>query len=82
MCYLSVTRIHQANVSGSAESALSKTKEVDIPGGWKEGQPCVIIETPLYAADGLTTFRVPYAALAKVFALIEARQVCKTPSIS
>ncbi|OJT04678.1 DNA ligase 1 [Trametes pubescens] len=40
--------------SKNAEAALSKTKEVDLPGGWKAGDP------------------VPYAALAKVFALIEA----------
>ncbi|KAI0651890.1 ATP-dependent DNA ligase [Trametes meyenii] len=40
--------------SQSAEAALSKTKEVDLPGGWKVGDP------------------VPYAALAKVFSLIEA----------
>ncbi|KAI0825099.1 ATP-dependent DNA ligase [Trametes gibbosa] len=40
--------------SQNAEAALSKTKEVDLPGGWKVGDP------------------VPYAALAKVFALIEA----------
>ncbi|OSD03402.1 ATP-dependent DNA ligase [Trametes coccinea BRFM310] len=40
--------------SKNAEAALSKTKEVDLPGGWKVGDP------------------VPYAALAKVFSLIEA----------
>ncbi|KAH9898363.1 ATP-dependent DNA ligase [Cubamyces lactineus] len=40
--------------SQNAEAALSKTKEVDLPGGWKVGDP------------------VPYAALAKVFSLIEA----------
>ncbi|RPD62906.1 ATP-dependent DNA ligase [Lentinus tigrinus ALCF2SS1-6] len=38
----------------NAEAALSRTQEVDIPGGWKVGDP------------------VPYAALAKVFSLIEA----------
>ncbi|KAI0348086.1 ATP-dependent DNA ligase [Trametopsis cervina] len=38
----------------NAEAALSKTRDVDIPGGWKSGDP------------------VPYSALAKVFALIEA----------
>ncbi|CDO71595.1 hypothetical protein BN946_scf184911.g65 [Trametes cinnabarina] len=42
--------------SKNAEAALSKTKEVDLPGGWKVGDPP----------------RVPYAALAKVFSLIEA----------
>ncbi|TFK93465.1 ATP-dependent DNA ligase [Polyporus arcularius HHB13444] len=41
-------------LSRSAEAALSRTQEVDIPGGWKVGDP------------------VPYAALAKVFSLIEA----------
>ncbi|KAI0361577.1 ATP-dependent DNA ligase [Trametes cingulata] len=40
--------------SQNAEAVLSKTKEVDLPGGWKVGDP------------------VPYAALAKVFSLIEA----------
>ncbi|KAI0756952.1 ATP-dependent DNA ligase [Daedaleopsis nitida] len=40
--------------SQNAEAVLSRTQEVDIPGGWKTGDP------------------VPYAALAKVFALIEA----------
>ncbi|KAI0778223.1 ATP-dependent DNA ligase [Trametes elegans] len=40
--------------SQNAETVLSKTKEVDLPGGWKVGDP------------------VPYAALAKVFSLIEA----------
>ncbi|KAJ3558816.1 hypothetical protein NM688_g696 [Phlebia brevispora] len=38
----------------NAEAALSRTREVDIKGGWKVGES------------------VPYAALAKVFALIEA----------
>ncbi|RPD82518.1 ATP-dependent DNA ligase [Lentinus tigrinus ALCF2SS1-7] len=38
----------------NAEAALSRTQEVDIPGGWEVGDP------------------VPYAALAKVFSLIEA----------
>ncbi|EPT04364.1 hypothetical protein FOMPIDRAFT_1034966 [Fomitopsis schrenkii] len=40
--------------SKDAESVLSRTAEVDIKGGWKQGHP------------------VPYAALAKVFSLIEA----------
>lgn len=40
--------------SQNAEAALSRTKAVDIEGGWKVGDP------------------VPYAALAKVFSLIEA----------
>ncbi|KAH9858176.1 ATP-dependent DNA ligase [Lenzites betulinus] len=44
----------EETASQNAEAALSKTKEVDLPGGWKVGDP------------------VPYAALAKVFALIEA----------
>ncbi|KAI0735133.1 ATP-dependent DNA ligase [Earliella scabrosa] len=40
--------------SQNAEAALLRVQEVDLPGGWKAGDP------------------VPYAALAKVFALIEA----------
>ncbi|KAI1797917.1 ATP-dependent DNA ligase [Ganoderma leucocontextum] len=40
--------------SQNAEAALLRTKEVDLPNGWKVGDP------------------VPYAALAKVFSLIEA----------
>ncbi|CCL99545.1 uncharacterized protein FIBRA_01563 [Fibroporia radiculosa] len=40
--------------SQNAEAALSRTKEVDIPGGWEVGEP------------------IPYAALTKVFSLIEA----------
>jgi DNA ligase-1 len=54
----------------SAEVALSRTGEVDIKGGWKVGAPCV---SPLFKNNichGL--FRVPYAALTKTFALIEA----------
>ncbi|GJE86143.1 DNA ligase I [Phanerochaete sordida] len=46
--------IDEEEATQNAATALSKTKEVDIEGGWKEGQP------------------VPYAALAKVFALIES----------
>ncbi|KZP31375.1 ATP-dependent DNA ligase [Athelia psychrophila] len=46
--------VDHATASKNAEAAMSKTKEVDIPGGWKVGEP------------------VPYAALAKVFSLIEA----------
>ncbi|KZT65169.1 DNA ligase I [Daedalea quercina L-15889] len=44
----------ESAASKNAETALSRTAEVDIKGGWKPGDP------------------VPYAALAKVFALIEA----------
>ncbi|KAH9944352.1 ATP-dependent DNA ligase [Epithele typhae] len=40
--------------SQSAQEALSRTQDVDLPNGWKPGEP------------------VPYAALAKVFGLIEA----------
>ncbi|KIP03975.1 hypothetical protein PHLGIDRAFT_215096 [Phlebiopsis gigantea 11061_1 CR5-6] len=47
------SEIDEDDATQNAEKALSRTREVDIPGGWKAGQP------------------VPYAALAKVFALIE-----------
>lgn len=46
--------IEEEEASQNAQAALARTKEVDIEGGWKVGQP------------------VPYAALAKVFALIES----------
>ena len=56
---------------GSAEVALSKIKEVDIKGGWKVGEPCV--QTfPVFRRNADLSERVPYAALAKVFASIEA----------
>lgn len=62
-----------ANVTScdSAEEALSRTREVDIEGGWKVGQPYVIT-TLLLCSVIRRVYSVPYAALAKVFALIEA----------
>lgn len=57
----------------SAEAALSRTQDVDIPGGWKNGDPCVCRCCVVLALYVFTfTCRVPYAALAKVFSLIEA----------
>lgn len=46
-------------------------KEVDIEGGWKVGQPYVSI-VPFSVYQSHMFVSVPYAALAKVFALIEA----------
>lgn len=58
--------------SCSAEAALLRTKDVDLPGGWKAGDPYVSALTSFYHESDLWLLRVPYAALAKVFALIEA----------
>ena len=45
--------------------------EVDIKGGWKVGEPYVLQFIPVIGTQS-TLRRVPYAALAKVFSLIEA----------
>ena len=51
---------------------MDRTKQVDIKDGWKEGSPFVVslfrIRVPLL----MHTLRVPYAALAQAFTLIEA----------
>ena len=55
----------------SAEAVLSRTQDVDLPNGWKAGDPYVTVP-PLHLSLLTVSCSVPYAALAKVFALIEA----------
>lgn len=53
-----------------AEAALQRVDEVDVEGGWKTGASyvCFSERSPRL----MTQHRVPYAALAKTFGLIEA----------
>lgn len=55
-----------------AQLALSRTVDVDVDGGWKDGDPCApYISLPrILIAKAIT--RVPYASLAHVFGMIEA----------
>ena len=55
-----------------ALAALSKTKDVDVKGGWKVSEPYVdhpisLVQLPAYFCTS-----VPYTALAQTFSMIEA----------
>ena len=55
----------------SAEVAMDRRDEMDVP-GWKLGDPCVVLHAHRLIALTVLCHRVPYAALANAFALIEA----------
>ncbi|KAH0838289.1 DNA ligase I [Lanmaoa asiatica] len=62
----------EEDATQNAEEALSRTGEVDIEGGWKVGAPCVAFTCKTWKRHFNGLLRVPYAALTKTFALIEA----------
>ena len=55
----------------SAEVAMDRRDEMDVP-GWKLGDACVVLHVHRLIALTVLCHRVPYAALANAFALIEA----------
>ena len=71
-CVLHIMTCHGDLELLSAEAALARKDDVDIPGGWKVGDPYVSLFCVIRLHHSDPNARIPYAALAKTFSLIEA----------